>query len=242
MKSILDEIRKNLSKNSDAKTKESGEKFFREEVKMYGVKSSLIHSIGKDMFRKLPDKSKSIVFKICEDLLKSGLMEESIIACDWSYSVQKQYTIDDFEVFETWVNKYVTNWATCDTLCNHSVGSLVVKYPACLSGLKEWAKSDNRWMRRASAVTLIIPARHGKFLNEIFELSDIMLTDKDDMVQKGYGWMLKAASEAHQKQVFDYVVKNKNIMPRTSLRYAIEKMPANLKAMAMEKPQKGSLR
>lgn len=61
-----------------------------------------------------------------------------------------------------------------------------------------------------------------------------MLLDKDDLVQKGYGWMLKAASEAHQKEVFGYVMKNKGNMPRTALRYAIEKMPKELRAKAMQ--------
>jgi 3-methyladenine DNA glycosylase AlkD len=54
-------------------------------------------------------------------------------------------------------------------------------------------------------------------------------------VQKGYGWMLKAASQAHQQEVFNYVMRNKAIMPRTSLRYAIEKMPRELKEQAMAK-------
>jgi 3-methyladenine DNA glycosylase AlkD len=55
------------------------------------------------------------------------------------------------------------------------------------------------------------------------------------MVQKGYGWMLKAASQAHQTEVFDYVISKKATMPRTSLRYAIEKMPSELKVIAMAK-------
>jgi 3-methyladenine DNA glycosylase AlkD len=55
------------------------------------------------------------------------------------------------------------------------------------------------------------------------------------MVQKGYGWLLKEASRAHQAEVFDYVMKNKAVMPRTSLRYAIEKMPAELRRKAMER-------
>ena len=90
-------------------------------------------------------------------------------------------------------------------------------------------------MRRAAAVSLIIPARQGKFLNDIFEIADLLLLDKDDMVQKGYGWMLKVASQKHQLEIFDYVVANKAIMPRTALRYAIEKMPPELKAIAMGK-------
>jgi len=82
---------------------------------------------------------------------------------------------------------------------------------------------------------LIIPARQGKFLKDIFEIADILLLDEDDLVQKGYGWMLKAASQAHQQEVFDYVVRNKKTMPRTALRYAIEKMPKDLRLQAMSK-------
>ncbi len=59
--------------------------------------------------------------------------------------------------------------------------------------------------------------------------------DKDDMVQKGYGWMLKEASKKHQAEVFDYVMKRKAEMPRTALRYAIEKMPAEMRKKAMER-------
>ena len=136
MSTIIDDIRKDLIRNADEKTKKSGETFFREEIRMYGVKAALIHSISKDQFRKLSDKSKPVVFDLCEELWQSGFMEESIIACHWSYSVHKQYVMDDFKVFENWIKRYVSNWAACDTLCNHSVGTLVEKYPSCLNGLK----------------------------------------------------------------------------------------------------------
>jgi 3-methyladenine DNA glycosylase AlkD len=108
-------------------------------------------------------------------------------------------------------------------------------YPEYLSGLKKWAKSPNRWLRRASAVSLIIPARRGEFLKDIFEIADVLLLDQDDLVQKGYGWMLKEASRKNQKEVFDYIMKKKKTMPRTALRYAIEKMPKELKTEAMAK-------
>jgi 3-methyladenine DNA glycosylase AlkD len=57
------------------------------------------------------------------------------------------------------------------------------------------------------------------------KIADLLLLDKDDLVQKGYGWMLKAASQAWQNEVFEYVMKNKTVMPRTALRNTIEKMP-----------------
>ncbi|MBK7627899.1 MAG: DNA alkylation repair protein [Bacteroidales bacterium] len=235
MNKIIENLRSELKQNADEKTRISGERFFKENVRLYGIRTATVTSIGREHFKNLSDKSKSSVFRLCEELWKSGMIEESFIACNWSYYVHKLYEHTDFEIFEKWVNKYINNWASCDTFCNHTVGDFIVMYPSYLSGLKRWAKSENRWMKRASAVSLIVPARKGKFLTDIFEIADILHSDKDDMVQKGYGWMLKSASQAHQKEVFDYVVSKKATMPRTSLRYAIEKMPAELKAIAMTK-------
>jgi 3-methyladenine DNA glycosylase AlkD len=235
MNNIIEKIRFDLRSNADEKTKQSGERFFKEEVRLYGVKAAVTHKISKDIFKSIPDTDKRKIFILCEELWKSGTMEESIIACLWSYYLNKQYEPGDFKVFQRWINTYVTNWATCDTLCNHSVGTLIEMYPDLLSGLKNWALSAKRWVKRASAVSLIIPARKGKFLSDIFEIADILHSDKDDMIQKGYGWMLKAASEAYQREVFEYVLSKKATMPRTALRYAIEKMPAELKIIAMAK-------
>lgn len=233
--SILIALRQQLEEKADPKTKESGPKFFKEQVKLYGVKTAIVTKISKEYFGYVKNWEKGKIYDLCEELWKSGTMEESFIACNWSYSLHKQYTPEDFFVFEKWASLYVNNWASCDTLCNHSIGTLVVIYPELLEKLIGWTQSQNRWIRRGAAVTLIIPARHGKFLEEIFRIADALLEDKDDLVQKGYGWMLKAASEAHQPEVFDYVMKHKSRMPRTALRYAIEKMPADLKSRAMEK-------
>ena len=133
------------------------------------------------------------------------------------------------------MKNYVNNWAKCDTLCNHTIGAIVEMYPQFLKDLKQWARSPNRWFRRAAAVTLIIPAKRGKFLEDIFEIADFLLTDPDDLVQKGYGWLLKDAAIQHKDEIFEYVMKHKQAMPRTALRYAIERLPADLRRKAMEK-------
>jgi len=235
MDNILRKVRQELTDASDQKTRESGMRFFKEDVTLYGVKSKTVGQIAKDNFASVKTRSKSEIFRLCESLWQSGYLEETFIACEWSHRLVKQYTPEDFSIFEKWVHKYLNNWASCDTLCNHTVGDFVQMYPGHLSDLKKWALSDNRWVRRASAVSLIIPARKGKFLPDIFEIAGILLLDKDDMVQKGYGWMLKEASKPYQKEVFDFVMKHKAVMPRTALRYAIEKMPAGFRAMAMKK-------
>lgn len=207
MEPIIDKIRLELKKNSDEKTQATSRKFFKEEIKTYGVKVPTVNKISKEYYKLINHKTKSEIFDLCGILWQSGFIEESFIACHWSYYIHKKYEPGDFQIFEKWINNYVSNWASCDTLCNHTVGEFIVMYPEYLSGLKDFAKSDNRWMRRASSVSLIVPARKGKFLKEILEIADILLLDKDDLVQKGYGWMLKAASEANNKQYLNMCSK-----------------------------------
>ena len=235
MDTIMLEIRKELVNNSDQKTLESSRNFFKEEIISYGVKSATVIKISKDFFKTIKNKSKEEVFSYCEELWQSNNLEESFIACNWSYSVHKEYQPTDFEVFEKWIRTYVNNWASCDTFCNHTMGEFIEMYPGYVSRLKKMTNSENRWMRRAAAVSLIIPARKGMFINDIFEIADSLLMDNDDLVQKGYGWMLKVACQKHQQEVFEYIMDKKSIMPRTALRYAIEKMPVDMKKAAMER-------
>jgi 3-methyladenine DNA glycosylase AlkD len=235
-KDVISAIRSELTEAADEKTRISFNRFFKEEAIFYGVKSALVDRIAAKYYAEIKPQGKKKIFRLCEELLKSDYSEEAMIAFNWSYRLHEEYLEEDFAIFEGWLLKYVNNWAKCDTLCNHTVGSLVEKYPQYLENLKRWTKSDNRWLRRAAAVTLIIPAKEGKFLEDILTIAGSLLQDKDDLVQKGYGWMLKEAAVKHRTEIFDYIMKNKAVMPRTALRYAIEKMPPELRAQAMSKP------
>jgi 3-methyladenine DNA glycosylase AlkD len=235
MNKIIQQIRKELVKNIDEATKKSFQRFFKEDVKYYGVKTPLVGKIAAKFWPEIKNLSKDEIFKICEELYSSDYTEEAFIVAFWVPKLAGKFELNDLSLFKKWIEKYINNWAKCDGFCNHSIGLFIEKYPESIEELKNWAKSENRWLKRAAAVSLIIPAKEGKFLADIFEIADKLLLDKDDMVQKGYGWMLKEAGRLHQKEVFDYVIKNKNIMPRTALRYAIEKMPKDLKAEAMKK-------
>lgn len=235
MDAIIEKVREALLSSADEKTRQQSEYFFKEKVTVYGIKSATVQKIAKDIFAEIKDLPKAEIFAMCEELWQSGYMEESFVACVWSEKLGKKFEPADFEILERWIKNYVSNWASCDTLCNHTVGDFVMMYPEYISKLKEFAHSKNRWVKRAAAVSLIVPARKGLFLNDIFEIADTLLMDSDDLVQKGYGWMLKAASQAHQQAVFEYVMCKKAVMPRTALRYAIEKMPEELRKQAMQK-------
>jgi 3-methyladenine DNA glycosylase AlkD len=233
MDNTLNKLRVELERISDEKTRAISQSFFKEPIKALGIKGPVVHKVSREWYKYLHSKTKAEIFDLCEQLWQSGFIEESFVACNWSYYLHKKYEPADFAVFEKWIRQYVDNWASCDTLCNHTVGEFVEMYPEHLSKLKSFANSGNRWVRRAAAVSLIVPARKGKFLPDILEIADILLLDRDDLVQKGYGWMLKAASQANQQAIFDFVMERKAIMPRTALRYAIEKMPDELKRRAM---------
>ena len=232
---VYKEIAHTLKGVSTEEVKLSGQRFFKESVNILGVRSNEVGKISKEIYGKLLDKNKFLVFGICEKLWQSGIMEESFVACNWSYNQRKNFKETDFSLFEKWIEKYVTNWASCDTFCNHTMGAFIDMYPQYIKELKRWTGSSNRWMRRASAVSLIIPAREGRYKNEILEIAGLLLTDSDDMVQKGYGWMLKACSQAYQEDIFRFVNERRAVMPRTALRYAIEKLPPQMKAEAMKK-------
>jgi len=232
---VLRRVREELNNNIDLPTRDGAHRFFKEDVKLHGVKTAIVHGIAKKYFKEIKHLGKEEIFSLCEDLYRSDYLEEASIASAWSHELRKSYEITDFKRFEGWIEQYINNWAKCDVFCNHTIGSFVEQFPDFTEKLRLWSKSDNRWMRRAAAVSLIVPARRGKFLDVVFEIADLLLEDEDDLVQKGYGWMLKEASRLHQKEVFDYVVRNRSVMPRTALRYAIEKMPETLRKEAMKK-------
>ena len=232
---VLSALREELERSGDEGTRATNQKFFKEPVICYGVKTPVVRAMAARYFRIMGRPEKGVVFPLCEELFRSDSCEEAFIASDWAYRMRHGFEADDIRTFERWIEKYVDNWAKCDTLCNHAVGALVERYPALARTLVGWTGSGNRWLRRAAAVTLILPARKGEFLDEVFEIADRLLHDRDDLVQKGYGWLLKEAGRTHQSEVFGYVMRHRNDMPRTALRYAIEKMPRELKEQAMER-------
>jgi 3-methyladenine DNA glycosylase AlkD len=235
MNNILYQIRADLKTATDEKTRQSFQRFFKEQVKYYGVKTGTVGKIAKKYWTQVKVFDKQLIFDLCEELYRSNYTEEAFIVSFWLPNYIDHLDPSDLATFKHWIERYIDNWAKCDGFCNHTIGDLIQNHPETLAEVKSWAKSPNRWLKRASAVSLIVPAKKGLFLQESFEICDIMLKDCDDMVQKGYGWLLKEESRKHQKEVFDYVIKNRSVMPRTALRYAIELMPKELKAEAMKK-------
>jgi 3-methyladenine DNA glycosylase AlkD len=102
---------------------------------------------------------------------------------------------------------------------------MVVDNPARSREVFLWAKSTNRWRRRAACVALIRGMRQRLFFPEITRLSDQLLSDEDDMVQKGLGWLLRETAKADPKRTVPYLMKIRKKAPRLVLRTACETLP-----------------
>jgi 3-methyladenine DNA glycosylase AlkD len=235
---LVRNIQKALDELTDEKEKERQiilARKFKLNPQIRGIKTPVIRNVAREYFAGVKEKSKQEIFSICCELLETGFGEEKVIAFDWAFRLRKKFEPPDFEIFESWLGAYVYDWGACDDLCTHALGAFIYNYPAYIQRLEGWTTSPNRWLRRAAAVSLIYSARRGKHLEHVFTMADLLLMDKDDMVQKGNGWMLKVATRHIPDEIFAYIMKNKNDMPRTSLRYAIEKLPPEKKKEAMRK-------
>lgn len=229
------EISQRLIDISTANRRNSTERFFKNEVKCHGVSNPDSQKIGREYILRLKKHTNESIWNLCEELFKSEYLEESLIACQIAFAQKKHFKENDFDIFESWVIRYINNWAECDTFCNKIIGEMMIRFPNTVERVKSWSLSENLWVRRASAVSFIYPGKRNIYVDDQFEIALILLEDKEDMVQKGYGWMLKVLSSTRLHEVFQFVQTYKDRMPRTALRYAIEKMPSDLKVEAMRK-------
>jgi 3-methyladenine DNA glycosylase AlkD len=188
-----------------------------------GLRASILRGVSNKVFRDIESRDKAEILDICDEMLASGKRYMRFVAFEWAGKLERHYTREDFSPLEGWLKRYVDNWGSCDHLCGR-LGAIIARFP-----------SKNMWLRRAAAVALIVPVRRGLLLKDVFQTAESLMTDKEDLVQKGYGWMLKVAGDHFFDDVHKFVMKHKEHMPRTALRYAIEKWPPAKRREAMRK-------
>ncbi len=233
---ILKGVKQELNQHIDSKYRDGERRFSKEAIKNFGVRLPERRKIAAKFWPEVKTLNKAELFNLADKIFNSGYNELTTIASNWIWRRREKFQPEDFNLFAGWIARYFDNWAKVDDFCTHSLGYLVNQYPELTKELLKWTDSTNRWTRRAAAVSLIYPfGQRKKYLPMIFKVAGKLLIDKDDMVRKGYGWMLKEASKYNQKKVFEFVMKHKDKMPRTALRYAIEKLPVRLKLKAMAK-------
>jgi 3-methyladenine DNA glycosylase AlkD len=232
---LLQQLRTTLHQNANPSRAESAQHYFKEGILTYGMTNGEAYDIGNQFKSAFKALNKTEAWKCCEALFASQMQEECLIACKWIMTRKREFKPEDWEIFKSWINRYLTNWATIDTFCTHTMGFMMAQFPEQEFNTLDWTHSDNRWMKRAAAVSYIKLSDREELYGIQFEIALRLMTDTDDMVQKGYGWMLKEIGEHHPQLILDFVLQHEKEMPRTAFRYAIEKLPKSMRDMAMKK-------
>lgn len=228
-------LKRLLRQAADPVKREGQLAYFKEPIRPLGVAGPEMHRIAAAAAREYRSAELSLddVIEIAERLWKPGILEERMLAVlivgRFSRRLEKRH----WSRFDGWVDS-LTNWAETDGVCTKIFDPLLRKEPSLLKRLKPWTRSKLRWRRRAAAVALVHIARHGGQHEAAFEICDRLAGDRDDMVEKGVGWLLKEISRTRPQEVADYLIDNIDRLSRITVRYACEKLPTKLRAKVMK--------
>lgn len=127
------------------------------------------------------------------------------------------------ELFDLYIRRHdrINNWDLVDLGCLYMTGSYLIDKPKTI--LYDLAKSRNLWERRTAILATCFFIKKGK-LDDTFNIAEILVNDKEDLVHKGVGWMLRFAGDKDQLRLLSFLDKYAATMPRTMLRYSIEKL------------------
>jgi 3-methyladenine DNA glycosylase AlkD len=144
-----------------------------------------------------------------------------VLAC-----YRRQFTPALLPVWKGWLaRKHSANWATTDAICGLLIGPVVAARPQLAAGVGGWSADRNMWVRRASIVGLIPIARRGIALDILYRTARQLHRDEEDLIQKAVGWALREAGKSDMARLERYLRANGPKIPRTTLRYAIERFP-----------------
>jgi len=231
---ITSEVRAELKKAENKERAKNETHYFKETIKCYGTGLQKAHNVADEISRKYePDLKTSIM--LAEKLFEGGWFEEGLVGIDLMKKHIKEFDCKMFGVFEKWAGKYIANWAHSDDLSAHLIAPVLAKYPEVAKRLVAWTSSENRWKRRIAAVSFIYEAGKGRHFPEIFTIAKALMNDKDDLVQKGSGWMLREAVKGNEKEGTAFLERYKLQLPRTTLRYAIERLPQQKRKKLLSK-------
>jgi 3-methyladenine DNA glycosylase AlkD len=224
---IADHIRRVLKDGGSAPHSEDVQHFFKEVIKSRGWYTAELRKFAVRFRRSIArERGMDFVVQVADELFSGRILEEKVMAVFLLEKQTKNFGDHEFQLFASWLDR-VSSWADHDALAHYLLAPMVAAGPARCREVFRWAKSPNRWRRRAACVALILGARERQFFPEIKLLSNQLLQneEEDDMVQKGLGWLLREAAKADPKQTMPYLWKIRKSAPRLVLRTACETLP-----------------
>jgi 3-methyladenine DNA glycosylase AlkD len=219
--------RAELKAKSDPARARGAERYFKETVKCYGVAAADVHALAAELYGLIKaDWTFDDAVGLCDVLYVDAELEAKAVGSLVLRRFHNSFGPALFSRVEGWLgNDLLASWAAVDALCPDVMGPFLLKYPAFVDRIKAWARHRNRWIKRAALVSFIKLARRPELLPAIYEISASVFAVADDLVQKANGWLLREAGKADPVRLERFLRDRGPAIPRTTLRYAIERFP-----------------
>ena len=222
-------IRRVLKDGGSAPHSEEVQWFFKEEVKSRGWYTAELRKVAVRFRRTiLRELGMPFLLQVADKLFSGRILEEKVFAVFLLEKMMDDFGNAEFRLFENWLPR-ISSWADHDALVHYLIAPMVAAKPDRVKAAFRWAKSRNRWYRRAACVALIQGTRRRMFYPEIKRLSDLLLSDQDDMVQKGLGWLLRETAKFDARRTVPYLMSIRERAPRLVLRTACETLPVGVR-------------
>jgi 3-methyladenine DNA glycosylase AlkD len=200
-----------------------------------GADDLRFYNVGTDMMRALARSIHAAYRRtwsirdaneFADTLIKDRYLEVKSVGIELVARYRRDFAPAHLGVWKCWlVANHSANWATTDSICCSLIGPLLVEHPELGARMRVWARDRNMWVRRAAAVGLIPSVRQGLARDLGYEVASRLHEDEEDLIQKAVGWLLREAGKIDQLRLERYLRANGPRIPRTTLRYAIERFP-----------------
>ncbi len=222
---IADHIRRVLKDGGSAPHAEGVQRFFKEEVRSRGWHTAQLRQVAVRFRRTIVrEQGTGFLLQVCDKLFRGSVLEEKAFAVLLLERLVGEFGEEEFRLFQSWLPR-ISSWADHDALVHDLVAPMIAAKPSRVKRVFVWAKSPHRWHRRAACVALIRGTRRKMFLGQIKRLSNLLLHDEDDMVQKGLGWLLRETTKYAAPMAVPYLLEIRRRAPRLVLRTACETLP-----------------
>jgi 3-methyladenine DNA glycosylase AlkD len=168
-------------------------------------------------------------------LIVDRFLEVKSVGVEVMARYRRDFTPRLLPVWKRWLaDGHSANWATTDAICGYLVGPLLAMFPPLADRMRVWARHRSMWVRRGSAVSLIPSVRTGLSLDVAYGVARSLHADQEDLIQKAVGWLLREAGKTNPSRLERYLRQNGATIPRTTVRYAIERLPPARRRAVLE--------
>jgi 3-methyladenine DNA glycosylase AlkD len=222
--SSLAELKKDFSKLANPRKAEILQRFFKTRKGEYAEGDVFLGVIVPEQRKLVKKYTASLSLNNLQELLNTKIHEYRLTALLILVSKYEKDSEKRKEIFEFYLNntKNINNWDLVDLSAPRIVGEHLINKDRDL--LNHLAKSNSLWERRIAVLSSFAFIRNNQF-DDAINISEMLLKDKHDLIHKAVGWMLREIGKRDIGLLKQFMGKHYKSMPRTMLRYAIEKFP-----------------